>query len=399
MTLHPVDASSETVQDLSTVVLRGASQSVDPDTVARDLSIAFGSSELAFILIFASASCPREALANKLSDTFGDTPVVGCTTAGEIDGTGYKDGSVVGLGFPTSHFAIRTHLLENLSDYSVTDGASLASNLLAPEGFGETALWQNSFVLLFVDGCSRQEDALVSSLAPSLGATPLVGGSAGDALDFGETFILEGGQFHENAAVLSLIRTRCDVDVVRFDHFSPTTRKMIVTSADPEERIVHEINAEPAAREYARMVGKDSGQLSPFIFAENPVVVRVGGEHHVRAIQKVEDNGDLRFYCAIDEGLVLTVAEADDIVENIDTALGSLSKTRTPDLILGFDCVLRRLEVEQKQQTRKMSEVLSNHQVFGFNTYGEQFGNKHVNQTFTGICFYPPHNEGGMENE
>ena len=380
---------------LTQIVLRAACPSVDPEKVVSTLTGAFQSSDLAFILIFASASCDKLALASHLDGAFGDTPVIGCTTAGEVDGNGYSDGSVVALGFPASHFAIRTHLLEGLSDFSITDGAQLANNLLAPDGFGETALWPNSFVLLLIDGCSRQEDALVSSLAPSLGATPLVGGSAGDALEFQQTFILEGGRFHANAAALSLIRTRCDVDVVRFDHFSPTTRKMIVTSADPEERIVHEINAEPAAREYARMVGKDPGQLSPFIFAENPVVVRVGGEHHVRAIQKVEENGDLRFYCAIDEGLVLTVAEADDIVENIDAALGTLREDKKPDLILGFDCVLRRLEVEQKQQTHKMSQVLSDHQVFGFNTYGEQFGSKHVNQTFTGICFYPPETSDG----
>lgn len=390
MTRHKGDRTDEPMQILSNVVRRGISRSTDPEMVAYELDKAFGSQDLAFILIFASASCDKEKLAQKLSHTFNDVPIVGCTTAGEIGDTGYNQGSVVGLGFPSSHFAIRIHLLEKLSQFSVTDGAQLACNLLAPEGFGETALWPHSFVLLLVDGCSRQEDALVSSLTPSLGTTPLIGGSAGDALNFEKTFILSNDRFYEDAAALSLIRTRCEVDFVRFDHFSPTARKMIVTSANPDERIVHEINAESAAHEYARMVGKDPNQLSPFIFAENPVVVRIGGEHHVRAIQKVEANGDLRFYCAIDEGLVLTVAEADDIVENIDASLQRLAGERTPDIILGFDCVLRRLEVEKKQQTQKMSEVLSNHRVYGFNTYGEQFGNKHVNQTFTGVCFYPP---------
>ena len=394
MSLPRVDASRSNGQSSPSTILHAACGSTDTAEIVGAFEDAFGECALAFIVIFASARCDKPALAKALTAAFGDTPIIGCTTAGEIDGMGYKEGSVVGIGFPASHFAIRTHLLEKLSTFSIADGAQLASTLLTPDGFGETALWPNSFVLLLVDGCSRQEDALVSSVAPSLGATPLVGGSAGDGLDFQKTFILEGGRFHEDAAVLSLIRTRCDVDVVRFDHFSPTTRKMIVTSADPEKRIVHEINAEPAAREYARMVGKDPGQLSPFIFAENPVVVRVGGEHHVRAIQKVEDNGDLRFYCAIDEGLVLTVAEAGNIVENIDAALGTLNATRTPDMILGFDCVLRRLEVEQKQQTKMMSDVLRAHRVFGFNTYGEQFGNKHVNQTFTGICFYPPAADG-----
>ena len=54
---------------------------------------------------------------------------------------------------------------------------------------------------------------------------------------------------------------------------------MVVTEADPVRRIVTEINAEPAGREYARMVGLDGEPLTPMIFAAYPVVVRVGGEY------------------------------------------------------------------------------------------------------------------------
>jgi len=379
-------------------VLRVSCRSTESHEIAQEFSESFDSTDLAFILFFASAQSSKGALAESLAESFSGIPVIGCTTAGEIGDIGYQEASVVGLGFPSSHFAIHTVLLEKISTFSINEGANVASNLLAPGGLGKAAMWLNSFVLLLVDGCSRQEDALVSSVSPSLGAIPLVGGSAGDGLNFNKTFVYHGGKFHSDAATLSLVRTKFDLEAFRFDHFSPTTRKMIVTSADPEERLVHEINAEPAAREYARMVGKDPEQLSPFIFAENPVVVRVGGEHHVRAIQKVEDNGDLRFYCAIDEGLVLTVAEAGDIVEDIDVALESLRTRTPPDIILAFDCVLRRLEVEQKQLDRKMSGVLRDHRVFGFNTYGEQFGNKHVNQTFTGLALYDPvETRGGAE--
>ena len=84
------------------------------------------------------------------------------------------------------------------------------------------------------------------------------------------------------------MRSRCPIRVFKIDHMQPTDIKMVVTDADPERRLVREINAEPAAREYARLVGKDPDQLSPFIFAAHPVVVRIGDQHHIRAIQKVE---------------------------------------------------------------------------------------------------------------
>jgi hypothetical protein len=153
---------------------------------------------------------------------------------------------------------------------------------------------------------------------------------------------------------------------------------------------VREINAEPAAQEYARLVGMDPHQLSPFIFAAHPVVVTVGGQHHVRAIQKVEENGDLTFFSAIDEGVVLTLAEPRDIARHLETALGGLAEPVRPQAIIGCDCVLRRLEVEERQLTREMSRILAANRVVGFNTYGEQFNSVHVNQTFTGVAIYPP---------
>jgi hypothetical protein len=180
------------------------------------------------------------------------------------------------------------------------------------------------------------------------------------------------------------------VRVFRFDHLVPTGIKMVVTDADPERRIVREINAEPAAREYARLVGTQADQLSHYTFAANPVTVSVGGQHHVRAIQGVEGNGDLTFFSAIDEGLVLTLAKASDIVAHLDAALAELASEGAPDAIIGCDCILRRLEVEQVQGIREMSAILSRSKVIGFSTYGEQFNSVHVNQTLTGVAIYPP---------
>jgi hypothetical protein len=175
--------------------------------------------------------------------------------------------------------------------------------------------------------------------------------------------------------------------VFKLDHFHPTEKKMVVTEADPARRRVMEINAERAAPAYAKMVGLDERDLNPMTFAAYPVVVRVGGEYHVRSIQQVEEDGSLRFYCGIDEGLVLTLANGDDIARNLDQALARLvAELGSVDLILGFDCILRRLEAEQKQKSLEVSQVLKRHGVIGFNTYGEQYRSMHVNQTFTGVA-------------
>ena len=101
----------------------------------------------------------------------------------------------------------------------------------------------------------------------------------------------------------------------------------------------------------------------------------------------MNDDESLTFFCAIDEGIVLTVAEGVDPVANFDGLIeGIEAEVGAPDLILGCDCILRRLEMEQRQLNAVMSERLARHRVVGFCAYGEQVNGMHVNQTFTGVA-------------
>ena len=162
---------------------------------------------------------------------------------------------------------------------------------------------------------------------------------------------------------------------------------MVITEADPLRRIVTEINAEPAGREFARMLGMDVRELTPMIFATHPVVVRVGGADYVRSIQKVNPDGSLSFFCAIDEGLVLSVATTVDPYENLAQVFDEIrAEIGPPQLIIGCECVLRSLEMERTQMKGRMGDLLIANKVIGFNTYGEQFNAMHVNQTFTGVA-------------
>ena len=360
----------------------------DPDEVLRRLKASLDG-EAALVALFVSPEGDLTQVERVAEAVFPDSPVMGCTTAGEIGADGYADGELVALGFNASQMAAKVVAIDGIAGLDPEACAEHAAGLRASV-YRQQPDWRWEFAFLLVDGLSRMEDQLVAALRLGLGGIPLFGGSAGDALRFGSTQVLEGGRFRSDAAVLAVVRTRCPVQVFKYDHFSPSEVKMVVTEADPQRRVVREINAEPAALEYARLVGKDPAQLSPFVFAAHPVVVTIGGQHHVRAIQKVEDNGDLTFYSAIDEGVVLTLAEPQGMAEHLEKALGSLSIDAPPEYIVACDCILRRIEVEQKQQAREISEMLSRNNVVGFNTYGEQYNAVHVNQTFTGVAIFAP---------
>ena len=191
-----------------------------------------------------------------------------------------------------------------------------------------------------------------------------------------------------HSAVIVLMATQIPFHVFKTDNFVPTGEKLVVTASEPEHRIVREFNAEAAAQEYAASVGMAPDTLTPMSFASHPVVVKVGGEYYCRSIQKMNPDGSLSFFCAIDDGLVLSIAQPKGMVESTRAALKEVeARLGGIDMILGFDCVLRRLDARNRQVFRDISELYRANRVIGFGTYGEQYRSMHLNQTFTGIAF------------
>lgn len=370
-----------------TIVGVGVSYETDAARAVADAVGQLNITNICFVMVFVPNGLPANEVAEALNTQLPSTLVFGCTTAGQITPRGYEDAALMMIAFPREHFRCSSTLISPLKPMSIENTASEARKLASR--FSKTANW-NRLALVFADGLAKQEDVLVAALEAGLGDIPVFGGSAGNGLAFDETFVLHGGAFHTNAAMLIILETDLEFTGLGFDHFLPTDKRMVVTRAIPEERIVQEINGSPAAVEYARLVGCEIEDLSPEVFAENPVLVRNGNAWHVRAIQQVIEGRGLSFLSAIDDGLLLTLGRGKEILRTLDTGLSLQRHGVSPDLILGFDCVLRRLEIEQKNMVSDASELLCRHRVLGFNTYGEQHRGVHVNQTFVGVAFYAP---------
>lgn len=370
----------------------------DPDAV-RKIVTGLGRGPFSIVLMFFSPETDRESLARQLKAEIPWARVMGCSTAGEISSLGYDDGKIVAMAFPIEHFGVETLLIPDLKTVSPQDlmGSLIRARQNVSRRYPQ---FTNEFAMLLVDGLSEREDELTAALSSGLGPVPLFGGSAGDGSRFQETFLLNGSEMVENAAILTFFRTDCPIKVFSYDHLSATRKRMVVTKAEPQSRLVQEINAEPAGEEYARLIGVPVDRLDDHVFAANPVVVQVGGKHHVRAIKSVEPNGDMTFFAAIDEGLVLTLAEPQNMTEHLDSALSGLKGPSSPVMVLACDCIFRRIEAEHSQQKSAISNLLSGAKVRGFSTYGEQIGSIHVNQTITGVAIYPPVNPlVGFEQE
>jgi hypothetical protein len=365
---------------------------IDPYQAVQEFHAAVMQPDTALVVFFCSSSYPLDDIAAEMRRLFVGIDVVGCTTAGEIGPQGYVSHSLSGASFPAHCCTVVSGRLERLQQFEMARGREFAQSLLRRlETLAPAADHQNSIGFLLIDGLSVREEPATRALQYALGRIPLVGGSAGDGLRFDQTHVFHDGCFRSDSAVLVILNTKLPFRIFKTQHFVSTNERMVVTAADAEHRIVHEINGMPAAQEYARLVGVDVDDLDPMRFAASPVVVLIDGVDYVRSIQKANPDASLTFYCAIDEGLVLRVARGVDLIDNLKQTFDRLRRQiGKPQLVLGCDCILRSLEIGQSGLTGQVERILKENHTVGFNTYGEQFGGVHVNQTFTGIAIgYP----------
>lgn len=313
-----------------------------------------------------------------------------CSTAGEITPAGLTDGQVIVTLFPRRSFRVMARAISGEGRRLEETVGEVSAMRMAFEK-ESVDVGGETFALCLMDGMSYMEEAMTAALHWALQDLPLLGGSAGDDLNFNRTSLVLDGEELPGGGIVLLLRSSLPVHIFKTENFVPSQEKLVVTRSDPERRIVHELNAAPAALVYAEVIGADPAALTPQSFASHPLVVRVGGQYFCRSIQKVNPDNSLSFFCAIDDGIVLTVAEPTGMARSTMQALGDVRDALGDiDFVLGFDCVLRQVDARNRQITRKLSDIYRLNNVIGFNTYGEQFHSMHLNQTFTGVAFGAP---------
>jgi hypothetical protein len=343
----------------------------------------------ALVLVFSAEGEQLAPITGMLRERFGPgCRVVGCSSAGCFAFGGYRDDRVVAVAFPAASFRAEAIWLRDLRQHMARDWMIALRRL--SEGFAEVTPGWSRFGLLMIDGLCRREELVVATVDATLGNLPVVGGSAGDGLRFGRTHLAVDGTSHPESAIFCLVASAFPVEEVIFDHFTPCGERMVVTEALPEERVIVSINAEPAAEEYARLIGVPVADLGPRAFAAHPLLMRQGGRHAVRSIQAVTPEGGLSLFSSVETGTTMTLGRPDDLASGLEARMSGLGRTA---LILGFDCFLRRIALEEAGLGETVGRIYRDHRVVGFNTYGEQHGGLHVNQTFVGLALLEPERE------
>ncbi len=379
-------------------VLKGYSLQEDGAAAVAEAISGWGETDrkqLNFLLIYHSSRQSAEVVADALALHFPDVPSAGCTTAGEfLDGERHE-GSLVLFGFVAPQLQWQVSVIPSVAQYRPSCAQQALIQLTGAMGEQlEDLDPQHHFVMLLQDGLAMREELISAAFALELererGQILMLGGSAGDDLQFNQTWQIANGAAYSGAAVVVLCKSTLPFYPFKYQYYEPMSTDFVVTEADLLRRNVKTLNGYPAAVEFARAVGCSVEQLDNGHYAQHPLIYCEKGERYVRSIQKVEEDGSLTFYCGVEEGTLLYLGEQSmpnrklrENLQQIQQEAGEIS------MLLLFSCILCKLDLKEGEQRSEWGKIL--HQfspnVIGFDTYGEQLNGLHINQTLVALAF------------
>ncbi len=362
----------------------GYTQNREVDKAVADLRTKLAPAAGKVVLYFAAPGFAPKELASQMQKAFPTAQVFGCSTAGEIiSGKMLKD-SIVAMALGAD--VVEDAAIELVTDLAGKSGIEKAFQRFSAH-FGTPALdldVQKHVGIILIDGLSGKEERVMEEVGDRTNVT-FVGGSAGDNCAFKQTHVYAGERATSGAAVLCLMRLKVGFDLLKTQSFRTTQKRLKASRVDEAKRIVYEFDGKPAAKAYAQAVGAKATADAPQHFMRCPVGLMVKGEPFVRSPQRL-DGEAIVFYCHIKEGMELSLLESTDIVEDTRAALSQkLGELGEVAGLIDFHCILRTLELQNKQQTEAYGQIFEKVPTIGFSTYGEQYIG-HINQTSTILC-------------
>ncbi len=368
----------------------GSSTCPDARGAVADLARQVRQPEVEFVLYFASARYDPAALARAAHEAF-DGRAVGCTTAGEIGPQGYTQGGIVAVSLGTGPIRVHRFALDGVSALDLAAVETCRRTFDARRRYPLHGLGLDCFAMLLIDGLCLREEHVVAAVHHQFQPMPIVGGSAGDDAAYRRTHVfVDGRAISGGAALLVFELGGVPFRTFRLQDFTPQSEYLVITEAEPESRVVSEIDGFPATQVYARCLGVPPDELTPAHFASHSLMVGIGGEEYIRSVRTVRGDGSLMLHAAIDRGAVVRICRTDDTLAGLTRLLGGIRPgTRAADLLVAFDCMHRRMQLRAQHTVAAAEELLSRVPTIGFTTYGEVVDSLHVNQTMTGVLLGP----------
>lgn len=290
-----------------------------------------------------------------------------CSTSGEFTSSGFSEEAITG-------FSCKSSIVDVVELFKTPSKGYL--NL--KNAYNKVANNPNAFALLLCDGMSQREELILTSFFCVDDKFKIIGGSAGDSLEFKETYIYIGNRRVFSVALFFQMEER--TLLIKENIYKPTGKILNVSGSNPQARLVTSFNDVPAAVGFASQLGIRKEELSNH-FMDHPIGQRIGNELFIASPQVVNEDDSITFYRRIRSSVQMELLQPEDPFISLANTKKDL--TFKPSFVFSIHCVLRSLLFKSENLWSRYSSnllELTKNQC-GFISYGEQYYKHHLNQT------------------
>jgi len=367
----------------------GRTEAADPHLAGKEaVTAAVGGRTPSLIMVFCSPTYDHQLLLDAVRAGVPErTPIVGCTTDGQIagpgvslDGGNVRRGAVV-MAFGGPGFEVRTEIVRGASSRRREAGmeaAAVMADIQRP----------HEICLLLSDGLTMEQHEIVRGAYSVLGAAvPVVGGCSGDDLRYEGTYQFRGDgtgvEILSDAVVAVGLGSDAPFGIGIAHGWAKSGDPMIVTRSSGGR--VYTLDNEPALDVYLRRLGADRSLLEDVdtfrLHAfQNPLGLSRRTGEDIRVVHD-GDAADGSLVCLADvpQGALAWAMTTDPdslIAAAADSCRQALSMLdgAPPIGLLAFDCGARKIMLGDEGVRREIAaigEAAGGAPFGGLYTYGE----------------------------
>ncbi|MBI2624179.1 FIST C-terminal domain-containing protein [Candidatus Parcubacteria bacterium] len=334
-----------------------------------------------FMVAFSSVAFDQEELVRGIREATDQTPLIGCSDAGEITNAGPSQKSVGVMAIRTDRITFTTGLGRNIKD-----GAREAGRAVAKEVKEKAPQPLRTFIML-PDVLTGNGADTVRGVLDVLGEHfPLVGGAPGDDFLFEKTYEYQGGEVATGAVAGVGLSGEFSFGIGVRHGWIPIGIPMKVTKS--QGAVIYELDQRPAISIYEDYFGAKAEDLKKEPLARMAITYPLGiktpelDEYLIRDPITVDDKGAITCAAEIPEGseIRLMIGSKEKAVEAAQDAARHLMQEfeidkASPKFVLMFNCIAREKLFGQKavDEIRAVMDIIGpDVPLLGFYTYGEQ---------------------------
>lgn len=335
-------------------------------------------SDAGLIIVFCSVKKDQEAVIAGIREVSGKTPLIGCSSAGEITNEGVYDGSVAVMAIESDQIRFVLGSGGEIALGARKAGAKLAENLK------NQLFFDSKYVLLFSDVLAGNGSDVVRGIKDVFGEDYFIaGGAAGDDFLFKETYQYLNEKVIKSSVVGVGISRNAAIGVGVRHGWTAIGLTMKVTKSNGA--VLEELDGKPAISIYEEYFGEKAEEIKNESLARMaityPLGMRVEGseEFLIRDPITVDEKGAITCAAEIPQGseIRLMIGSKEDAIKAAESAARQARKQlkgREIKAVILFDCIARKKLFGRYafEEIKAIKSVLGEDvPLLGFYSYGE----------------------------